>query len=180
MATWLAGRVGHDTVLEVARAMGVRTALVDHKTLAMGTQEMSLMDNALGYATVARGGVPVTPVLVRSVVDWHGQTVDLPVPPVPWRALSTEVAAELDQALREVVRSGTARAAWHPQRVRAGKTGTTDGPSDAWFIGYTPQHTVAVWIGSDQRVPLGPDATGASLALPVWLEIVEALEAGLP
>lgn len=176
-ATWLAGRVGHARVLQLARDMGVRTRLVDHDTLAMGTRELSLMDNALGYATVARGGVPVTPVLVKSVVDWHGQVVPLPRTPAPERALSPEVAAELDQALREVVRSGTARAAYHPDRLRAGKTGTTDGPSDAWFVGYTDQHTVAVWIGSDQRVPLGPQATGASLALPVWLEIVEALEA---
>lgn len=53
----------------------------------------------------------------------------------------------------------------------------TDGPSDAWFVGYTDDHTVAVWIGSDQRVPLGASAADASLALPVWLELVDAREA---
>ncbi len=179
-ATWLADRVGHERVLGLARDMGVRTALSDHDTLAMGTRELSLMDNALGYATVARGGVPVAPVLVRSVEDWHGREVALPERPTPERVLSPEVAAELDQALQEVVRSGTARAAWAPGQLRAGKTGTTDGPSDAWFVGYTERHTVAVWIGSDQRVPLGRSATGASLALPVWVEIAEALETPSP
>lgn len=176
-ATWLAARVGHDRVLALAAEMGVDTRLVDHETLAMGTRELSLMDNALGYATVARGGLSLDPILVQRVDDWHGQPVAMPSPAPPRRVLAPEVAAELDQALQQVVRTGTARTAWDPDRARAGKTGTTDGPSDAWFVGYSGDHTVAVWIGSDQRVPLGPDATGASLALPVWVEIIQALEA---
>ncbi len=175
-ATWLAGRVGHSEVITKAREMGVKTPLVDHSSLPLGTRELTLLDNVAGYATVARGGLTVTPRLVERVVDFKGREILLPPPVQPERVLHPEVAAELDLALRQVVRRGTARAAYDPERPRAGKTGTTDGPSDAWFVGYTERHTVGVWIGSDLRVPLGTGATGASVALPVWLEIVGALE----
>ena len=163
----------------MARDMGVRTPLADHETLAMGTRELTLLDNALGYATVARGGVPMEPVLVRSVVNWHGEPVALPSRPTPSRVLSPEVAAELDQALREVVRSGTARAAWHPQRDRAGKTGTSDGPSDAWFVGYTRDMVTGVWVGFDDPSKK-TEHGGSKGALPIWTEHMRGVVRGLP
>ncbi len=175
-AAWLARRVGHEAVIATARQMGVRTPIPDHVTLPLGTRELTLQDLVSGYATVARGGTTVSPRLVERVVDWQGQALPLPPPAPSRRVLAPEVAAELDLALTEVVRRGTARPAWRSDRARAGKTGTTDGPSDAWFVGYSGRYTVGVWIGSDRRVPLGPQATGASLALPVWQEIVEELE----
>ena len=175
VAQRLARRTGHAEVLALAAEMGVSTPMRDHESLALGTRELTVLDNALGYATIARGGSTVAPVLVERVVDRYGDEVALPPTRPSEQVLAPEVAAELTEALVEVVRSGTAEAAWDPERPLAGKTGTTDGPSDAWFVGFTEDHTVAVWIGSDQRVPLGPSSTGASVALPVWQEIVAAL-----
>lgn len=147
------------------------------------------MDQALGYATIARMGLPTEPVFIDRLTDVRGRQVGsaggrilvegepigkLPGGPLP-RALPAGVAYELADMLREVVRSGTARAAFRQGEDRAGKTGTTNGYVDAWFVGFTPSHTVAVWVGTDGTHSLGDRETGGRTALPAWLKIVEAL-----
>ena len=79
--------------------------------------------------------------------------------------------------MREVVRAGTARRAHVEGLDRGGKTGTTNDFVDAWFVGFTPAHTVAVWIGTDGVATLGENETGGRAALPAWVRIVEALPA---
>ena len=74
-----------------------------------------------------------------------------------------------------IVRAGTSRKAWKAGFDRGGKTGTTNDFIDAWFVGFTPRYTVAVWIGSDTIASLGDKESGAKAALPAWLAIVEAL-----
>ena len=91
------------------------------------------------------------------------------------RALPAAIAYELTDMLREVVRKGTARAANKPGLDRAGKTGTTNGFVDAWFIGFTPRYTAGVWIGTDGTNTLGDKETGGRAALPAWMKIMEHL-----
>ncbi len=147
------------------------------------------MDQALGYATIARMGVPTDPVFIERLVDFKGQEMAhaggpirledqtlgaLPGGPKP-RVMPSGTAYELADMLREVVRAGTGRKASKPGFDRAGKTGTTNDFVDAWFVGFTPRYTVAVWIGSDTTATLGDKETGAKSALPAWIAIVEAL-----
>jgi penicillin-binding protein 1A len=180
---------GSAEIVRTARAMGVRTPLRSDPTIALGSSEVTPMDQALGYATIARGGVPTDPVWIDRIVDVRGLEVGhaggpvtiggrvvatLPGGPKP-RALQPGVAYELADMMREVVRAGTAVRAKKPGFDRMGKTGTTNGFVDAWFVGFTPRHTIAVWVGSDGTGTLGDKETGGKAALPAWVTIAEAL-----
>jgi penicillin-binding protein 1A len=184
----LASAVGHEAVIATGRAMGLRTPLEDHRTLPLGSREVTVLDQAVVAATVARGGRRPEPVLIDQIADAGGRVIArageaLPaalgggrLPGGSAQAISERAARELAEMLAEVVRSGTGRAAWSAEQPRAGKTGTTDRAVDAWFVGSTPEHTVAVWIGSDRRISLGAGEGGAATALPAWV----AIAGGLP
>jgi penicillin-binding protein 1A len=180
---------GSAEVVRVARAMGVRSPLRTDPTIALGSSEVTPMDQALGYCTIARLGVPTDPVWIDRVDDVRGREVGsaggdivvagqtvgrLPGGPLR-RALPSGVAYELADMMREVVRNGTARKASKPGYDRAGKTGTTNGFVDAWFVGFTPRHTIAVWVGTDGTASLGDKETGGRTALPAWIRIAENL-----
>lgn len=189
VAVRLALDAGPENVAALAERMGVRTPLRKDITMALGSSEVTPMDQAMGYATIARMGVPTEPVFIDSLTDVRGKLVGtagnpieiegeeearLPGGPLP-RALPAGVAYELADMLREVVQSGTARGAKKEGFDRAGKTGTTNDCVDAWFVGFMPRYTVAVWIGTDGTFTLGDKETGGKTALPAWLKIAEAL-----
>ncbi|TNE90522.1 MAG: PBP1A family penicillin-binding protein [Deltaproteobacteria bacterium] len=187
VAVRLVLEVGPTEVASLARGLGVRTPLRTDPTIALGSSEVTPLDQALGYASLARGGVPLGPVYVDRVVDVHGRelaaagetvALDPPVtlPGAPGRrVLDRGVAYEISDMLRAVVEQGTARKAKAPGRDRAGKTGTTNDNVDAWFVGFTAEHTVAVWVGTDGVRSLGENETGGKAALPGWIQIAEAL-----
>ncbi len=164
---------GPAEVARLAKAMGVRTPLRVDPTMALGSSEVTPLDQALGYSTIARMGVPTDPVWILQV-QLGGKVVTLPGGPLP-RAMPAGVAYELADMMRGVVMSGTARKAFDPRFDRAGKTGTTNGFQDAWFVGFTPRWTVAVWVGAEGAITLGDGETGGKAALPVWLAIVQHL-----
>ncbi len=181
--------VGPEEVARVAQTMGVRSPLRPDPTLALGSAEVTPLDQALGFATLARMGMSVEPVYIDRVENADGAPMgerggplhadgeliaQLPGRPGE-RVLPPEVAYQVLDMLREVVRAGTARRANRPGFDRMGKTGTTNGYQDAWFVGSTPKHTVAVWIGTDGKFPLGDKESGGRAALPAWMKIVEAL-----
>ncbi len=189
VAVRLALEVGPTEIARLARSLGVTTPLRTDLTIALGSSEVTPMDQAMGYAALARMGVPVEPVYLDRVEDGDGREVGraggklrkgdgteitLPGGPGP-RALDAAVAYEVVDALREVVRGGTARRAYVEGKDRAGKTGTTNDCVDAWFVGTTPLYTVAVWIGTDGVGTLGESETGGRSALPAWIKIVDAL-----
>lgn len=180
---------GADNVARLAREMGVSSPLRADPTLALGSSEVTPMDQALGYATIARMGVVAEPVYIDRVHDVDNrqlaragepvvikdQTVAL-LPGSPGKqVLPAGVAYEMADMLREVVQSGTARKARKPGFDRAGKTGTTNDFIDAWFVGFNPRYTVAVWVGTDGTSTLGDEETGGKAALPAWIRIIESL-----
>ena len=180
---------GAAEVARVAAAMGVRTPIRTDLTIALGSSEVTPMDQALGYSTIARGGLTADPVFIDGLADAEGAPLgqaggevlvdghvraELPGGPGT-RALPAGVAYELLDMLRGAVQSGTARKAKVDGLDRAGKTGTTNGYQDAWFCGLTPRYTVVVWVGTDGTRPLGETETGARTALPAWMQIVDAL-----
>jgi penicillin-binding protein 1A len=178
-------------LVRVARDLGVDAELRDDGALAPGGSEVTPWQLAQGFVGIARLGSPVELALVDAVEDLDGAVVGRrggevvvgrPLGRLPGavgpRALEEGVAFELLDMLREVFRSGTARA--FRGVGRAGKTGTSDDYRDAWFAGMTPDHTVVVWVGVDDRSPLGDDEYGGVAALPIWAEVVQHLQGPEP
>jgi len=164
--------LGPRRVADVARAVGIERPLAPVPSLALGTSEVTLLEITSAFATLANGGVrPVLTALIPDV-STAGPAI-APLPPST-RAVSAESAFMITHLLRGVMRRGTGAgsSAWRLQEITAGKTGTTDGLRDAWFVGYTPDLVVGVWVGLDDGGPLR--LTGAQAALPIWGPIMQA------
>jgi penicillin-binding protein 1B len=163
--------LGAGRVAEVAHAVGIEHPLTPVPSLALGTSEVTLLEISSAFATLANGGIRMVPTGLVA-----GDPGGPPLAPLPasYRAVSAESAFMITHLLRGVMRRGTGAgsAAWGLQEVAAGKTGTTDGLRDAWFVGYTPDLVVGVWVGVDDGTPLG--LTGSQAALPIWGPIMQA------
>jgi penicillin-binding protein 1B len=128
------------------------------------------------YGTLANGGFRTPQRAVRSVVDGLGEPLER-YPIEVEQAFNPALVHQLNQGLVEVLRRGTGRGAQlPPELVAAGKTGTSDGFRDNWFAGFSGQHVAVVWIGYDDNRPTG--FTGSTAALPVWADIIGALDSG--
>jgi penicillin-binding protein 1A len=135
---------------------------------ALGATEQPLLSMVSAYTAFPNLGVRVEPYRIRRVVDREGRVMDQ-AEPKKWKVLDDYVAAQMVDMMRGVVLNGTAKAAVSLGHPLAGKTGTMDDYTDAWFIGYTPTVACGVWIGySDSKRPLGQNESGASAALPFW------------
>lgn len=166
--------IGAERVIETSRRLGIESRLLPYPSLALGAFELTLLEITSAYGAFANGGLLVEPHTVRSVRDATGQEVYRAEPDIR-ESLSPQIAYLMNRALAGVVNEGTARKASHlgPSSL-AGKTGTTDDYTDAWFAGYTPDLVVGVWVGFDDPSPLGEGETGARAALPIWVEFMEA------
>lgn len=179
---------GADAVVDLARAAGIQSRLRRDATIALGTSEVNVLEHAVGLSMFPNGGRTVVPVLVDRLVDvygdevgWAGAPVRLPEVDVTLpggvgkRVVSPATAWQVVEMMRGVVTEGTGRRAFDPKQFRAGKTGTTSGFADAWFVGFTPEHTLVVWVGRDDRRTLGFNEVGGRAALPAWKAIADAL-----
>ncbi len=169
-AALVAQEVGMRQVVRVAHAMGVESRLAAVPSLALGTSEVTLLEMTSAFATLANGGLRVRP----TTLDDAGSPASLREPPPSERAVSAESAFIVTHLLRGVMRRGTggSSARWGLQESTAGKTGTTDGLRDAWFIGYTPDLVVGVWVGADDGRSIG--MTGSDIALPIWASVMQS------
>lgn len=191
VAVRLVQSTGADAVAELAGRLGYRSPMRADLSIALGTSEVTVLEQANMVRTMVNGGRHREPVLLQELVTADGQvfqagdTVEhalLPAPvPLPGHGgrsvLDGAVARQVVDLMRGVVERGTGTAARAEGMPRIGKTGTTTSYADAWFIGATPRHTVAVWIGVDDHSPLGDGETGSVAALPAWVEIVDGLGA---
>jgi penicillin-binding protein 1A len=192
--------VGVRRVVDLARALGIRSPLAPYPSLALGTSPVTLLELTTAYGVFPAGGRRVTPVFIRRVLDREGQVIlsgvalHEPAPPdAEGRAPVPDPAAEegpeqiLDprhaflvaDLMRATVEhpGGTARRARALGRALAGKTGTTNDQGDAWFVGFSPSLVAGVWVGFDERQVLGKGETGGRAALPIWIEFMKtALE----
>ena len=164
--------LGPRRVADVARAIGIERPLAPVPSLALGTSEVTLLDITSAFGTLANGGVRMPPTALVTDLTGAGPVL-APLPPST-RAVSAESAFMVTHLLRGVMQRGTGAgsSAWGLQQVTAGKTGTTDGLRDAWFVGYTPNLVVGVWVGLDDGSPLG--LSGAQAALPIWGPVMQA------
>jgi len=178
--------VGVRRAVAFARSAGIRSPLASDLGLALGTSELTLLELTSAYATFARGGRPPRPRYVTRVLDREGRELlaDLALggeEPAPG-GISPIDAYLVTHLLRGSVSRwyGTAHGAAELRRPVAGKTGSTNEYRDAWFIGFSPEVVAGVWVGRDDRSPLGRRETGARAALPIWKEFMQAALASRP
>jgi len=172
-------QVGVNSVIDVARRAGVQSPLPHDLTLALGSGDVTLLELTAAYGTFANQGVHMEPLMVRYVTDAQGRLLEENIPQGR-EAVAPGVALGLTDLLRGVVERGTGIAARVLERPLAGKTGTTNDFSNAWFVGYTPSIVAGVWVGHDRPRSLGQDETGARAALPIWVAVMRAALSGQP
>lgn len=163
--------VGIDSVVEMARRLGIESLLPPYPSLALGSADLVPLELAAAYAAIANQGVWVRPYFVEEVVTREGRTLERASLDAR-KALDPQVAYVLTAMLEGVVDRGTAAQMASLPLALAGKTGTTNDYGDAWFVGYTPRWTILVWVGYDQKKSLGYKMTGAAAALPIWQSLV--------
>jgi penicillin-binding protein 1A len=164
--------VGVDRVVDFAYRTGIRSPLPPYPSLALGAADLTVLEVATAYATIANLGVHVEPYTIESVATRSGRELEAHVPQAS-TVLTPEVAYLLTHVLSGVVQRGTGQSARSLGLAAvAGKTGTTDGFTDAWFAGYTPRYTLVVWVGYDQQRRIGRNMTGAVAALPIWNDVL--------
>jgi 1A family penicillin-binding protein len=165
----LSQEVGLRSAIQLARDLGVRSDLQDVPATALGSAEVRPLELVAAYAAFANGGERVEPYVVRKIVDRNGLTV-WEANPRRERVLDPAVAFVLTSMLQDAVDRGTGSAvrAVGFRGTAAGKTGTTNDASDAWFVGYTPELVAGVWIGLDKPQTIVRGASGGTLAAPVW------------
>ena len=176
--------IGPQSVVDMASRAGVTSDLQPFHAIALGAQEVNVLEMASAYGTFAFDGLHLSPIVVRSVETRDGVSVWSQVPEVT-EAMTVDVARQVTAALTEVVRAGTAINA-QIGRPAAGKTGTTQHHHDAWFVGYTPELVAAVWVGFPQGlVPMEPPATpfsvtGGSWPAEIWAALMPVALADRP
>jgi penicillin-binding protein 1A len=148
--------------------------------LALGSADMKLIEHVSAFTVFPDDGIRIDPHMIRRVTNYDGALLEEAHPGIH-EVIPPEVAHTMTAMLEEVVQFGTGIAAKALKRPAAGKTGTTQDYTDAWFIGFTPQITSGVWVGfDDKQISLGKKETGARAALPVWLEFMQNGMAGMP
>ncbi|HKS82556.1 MAG TPA: PBP1A family penicillin-binding protein [Candidatus Acidoferrales bacterium] len=179
-AVRLLDHVGIQNVIELARKFGITSPLQPVLPLALGASELTLIEHTSGFSVFPDDGIHIEPHYIRRVTSYDGAVLEEARPQVT-EAIPPDVARTMVAMLEDVVQFGTGVRAKELGRPSAGKTGTTNDFTDAWYIGFTPQMTTGVWVGNDdKRISLGKKETGARAALPIWLEFMQQAMQGMP
>ncbi|MCA1764771.1 MAG: PBP1A family penicillin-binding protein [Desulfobulbaceae bacterium] len=166
-------KVGIESVRSLAGRMGISAPLDDNLSLALGTSGVSLLEMTGAYNVFAGRGLYRSPLFVTKVVDRYGNILENGDNQEVRRALPPKDAYLVTDLLKGVIEYGTGRSAQGLSVEAAGKTGTSDGNLDAWFIGYTPELAAGVWLGFDRNITLGKHETGGRSATPIWLDFMK-------
>ncbi|OQX70087.1 MAG: hypothetical protein B6A08_01010 [Sorangiineae bacterium NIC37A_2] len=172
-------RVGAKNVIDFGRRVGFLGKLGEGDSLALGAYESTPLEMAQVFSVFCRGGQLGTPRFILSVESGSGP-VEMPPRPEDKPVVRPEVAYLMTDLLTSVVKTGTGRRAQSLGRPVAGKTGTTNKAKDAWFVGFSTDYIVSVWVGYDDALPLGPGESGAVSALPIWTEFMRRASEGKP
>jgi len=163
--------IGPEQVVGYAKRLGLTGEYPPYLSLALGAAESTLVEMTSAYSAFPSQGVRMTPYAIRSVSDREGTVIE-ENRPEPHEALRADTAYLMAHLLEGVVLRGTAEAAKSLMWPLGGKTGTMDEFTDAWFVGFDPNITVGVWVGYDEKKPLGRGETGAQAALPIWMDFM--------
>ena len=165
--------------IDYARRMGITSSLTNTLSLALGASDVTLLEMVDAMSVLASGGIKTEPYAIVRVEDKNGRVLEENIPS-EHEVLSPQTCFVMTNILRGVVERGTGWPARELRRPCAGKTGTTNDFSDAWFIGYTPQLVAGVRAGYDERVSLGDKMTGGRIACPIWTNFMAGALKGEP
>jgi len=172
--------LGRSKIVETARLMGLTTPLVDTVSLPVGADEVKMIDMLAANATLASGGIRVTPYAALEARNASGKLIYSRAadggPQI--RVLPADKVAEMNEIMTHVVTEGTGRAAQIPGLVISGKTGTTNNSTNAWFNAFTGNLVGSVWFGNDDNAPM-ENLTGGILPAMTWREIMAFAHQGL-
>ncbi len=172
--------LGPAGVVEWAHALGLTSPMKADLSLALGSYETRPVELAAAYATFAAGGTYAEPRLILRITGPDGNDIALPEPPPPRRVLDDAEAYVVTSLLTSVIDHGTGARAKSLGRPLAGKTGTSNGPKDTWFAGYSTDVAAVTWVGYDDGHALGGGEQGAVTALPGWIAFMKAAHEGRP
>jgi len=178
-AVRLTMEVGRWRVIRTARRLGIGSPLHNRPSIALGTAEVTLMDMTSAYVPFANGGNGIFPHIIQRVRTEKGKVLFNHGALGPGRVVAMPYVGAMNDMLSETIRSGTGRKATLPGRPAAGKTGTSQGFRDAWFIGYTGQYVTGVWVGNDDNTPM-KKVTGGGLPALIWKQIMITAHKGKP
>ncbi len=173
--------IGADKVVTLVRRMGFTHDMPEVPALALGAGEVTNIEMTSAYAAFANRGMQAKPYYVEQITTRNGRVIER-AEPVSIQVLDTPIADLMAQMMRSVVDHGTAFQVRSMgfRRPAAGKTGTTNNNSDAWFVGFTPQIACGVWLGIDERRSMGSAITGSHGAIPIWTTTMTSLHRNLP
>jgi len=170
-AVKLAERVGINSVIDYAKKFGINSTIPPFLPVALGAADLTLYELTSAYSVFPNDGLRIEPHYITKVTDYEGHVLEENFPDAR-DVTSARTARIMVSLLQDVVKHGTGFAASKLNHPLAGKTGTTNDFTDAWFVGFSPRITCGVWIGFDEKKPLGSKETGAQAALPVWIDFM--------
>ncbi|MEI7473921.1 MAG: PBP1A family penicillin-binding protein [bacterium] len=169
--------LGVDSVISMARRLGLTTPIATDPTIALGSSGVKNIEMTTAYGVLANGGIRVKPHAIERIETANGQVI-YEASNVGERVLSPETVSQVVQMMKGVMKKGTARSA-NLGRPCAGKTGTTDSYKDAWFIGFTPEVVTGVWVGNDNNAQ-HHGLTGGTAPAAIWKEYMTSVMANKP
>ena len=174
----LLGKVGIDNVINCSHRVGIKSELTKDMTLALGTSEVTLLELVSSFSVFPNMGLHVDPIALKSIKDFSGKVIEDYNSNIE-EVIKPESAYVMINMMESVINYGTAKIAKkYKIPISAGKTGTTDNNTDAWFIGFTPEFIVGVWVGYDDRSSIGNWATASQIAVPIWADFMSELYKG--
>jgi penicillin-binding protein 1A len=169
VAAELSFAVGRENVIEMTQRLGIK-GIRKTCSMALGDYGITPLEHTGGFATFANGGKRALPYAITEIYNSKGELIysrerDEPAPP---QIVKPEVAAGMNWMMNKVVTDGTAQRAGLEFTHSAGKTGTSSGPNDIWFVGFTGRYVASVWLGNDDNRPMANGNTGGQIAAPIW------------
>lgn len=156
-------------IIRTAKKMGISTPVENTPSLALGTFEVKVIDMATAYSAIANGGYATWPHAIKEIYTRDGYQLYQREADTENRILDAGAVKDLTKMLEKVISQGTGRRAKIPG-FAAGKTGTTQDYRDAWFVGFTDEYVIAVWVGNDDNSPM-KGVTGGTLPAEIWRKI---------
>jgi penicillin-binding protein 1A len=169
VAAELSFAVGRENVIEMTQRLGIK-GIRKSCSMALGDYGITPLEHTGGFATFANGGKRALPYSVTEIFNSKGELIysrERDEPPAP-QIVKPEVAAGMNWMMNKVVTDGTAQRAGLEFTHAAGKTGTSSGPNDIWFVGFTGRYVASVWLGNDDNRPMANGNTGGQIAAPIW------------
>ncbi len=170
----IAAKLGIRNVIDTARKFGITSKMEPYLPTALGAADITLWEQVSAFSVFPNDGVRVLPREIRRVTSYSGEVLEEDYPDAT-EVIPSSVARAMVSMMEDVVQSGTSQRAKALNRPVAGKTGTTNDWTDAWFIGYTPSLVCGVWVGYDEKISLGKGEEGSRVALPIFVQFMQSV-----